>query len=139
MSGENLEIVRRLTAFYNERAQVEDEGYSDLVDALDRGFVWDMSRVENPEASSYAGLPGLREFVAAWSEGFASDHVEIEEILDAGERVVAVVRHTGTGRASGITVEQQYAMVWTLHGGRATRMDMYPTRADALKAVGLAE
>src|SRR5882672_12692468 len=99
MSQENMEIVRRLTALYNDRAHVEDEGYFDLVDALDPGFVWDMSRVENPEAASYAGLPGLREFVAAWSEGFASDHVEIEEILDAGEHVLAVVRHTGTGRA----------------------------------------
>ncbi len=138
MSQENVEIVRRLTALYNERAHVEDGGYFDLVDALDRGFVWDMSRVENPEAASYVGLPGLREFVAAWSEGFASDHVEIEEILDAGERVLAVVRHTGTGRASGITVEQQYAMVWTLHSGLALRMDMYPTRAEALEAAGLA-
>jgi hypothetical protein len=30
-------------------------------------------------------------------------------------------------------------MVWILRDGRAARMDMYPTRDEALKAVGLAE
>jgi ketosteroid isomerase-like protein len=47
--------------------------------------------------------------------------------------------HSGRGGVSGIEVDQRYAMVWTLCDGRAVRMDMYPTRADALNAVGLAE
>ena|SRR5882724_2682008 len=139
MSQENVEIVRRLTALYNERAYGEERGVVEFTDALDPGFVWDMSRVEIPEAASYTGLSGLRQFVTGWSEGFASDRVEIEELLDVGERVLAVVRHTGRGKASGIVVEQQYAMLWTLHGGRAVRMDMYRSRDDALKAAELAE
>jgi len=43
-----------------------------------------MSRVGKILRRVLRGLPGLREFVAAWSEGFASDHVEIEEILPPG-------------------------------------------------------
>ena len=73
------------------------------------------------------------------AEGFASDRVEAEEIVDAGDRVVVMVHHSGRGRTSGIEVDQRYAMVWTVRDGRVMRMDLYPTRAEALEAVGLAE
>lgn len=133
MSQKDVEIVRTLNDLYNER------NYGELANLMAPDFVWDMSRVDNPERGTYAGLPELRRFVDTWSEGFAFDHVEVEEMIDAGEVVVVVIRHAGRGRASGINVEQRYAMVWTLSGGRAVRMEMHPSREEALKAVGLEE
>src|SRR5438128_2624443 len=121
MSRENVEIVRQLNSVYNERS------FEDNRDLIDPDFVWDMSRMEVPESAAYSGLPGLRNFLDTWGEGFAAEHVELEEILDAGDRVLVMIHHTGRGRASGIEVDQRYAMVWTLRAGRALRMDMYPT------------
>jgi ketosteroid isomerase-like protein len=133
MSQENVEIVRRLNDVYNER------GFAENSEVLDPEFVWDMSRMEVLESASYTGDEGFRRFFDSWSEGFVYDHVEAEEIVDAGDRVVVMVHHSGRGRTSGIDVDQRYAMVWTVRDGRAMRMDMYPTRAEALEAVGLAE
>ena len=65
--------------------------------------------------------------------------IEIEALHDAGDKVVAVARTRGLAKATGMAVELSIAMVWTLRGGRQTRMEMYADPAEALKAVGLAE
>jgi ketosteroid isomerase-like protein len=133
MSQENVELVERLLEVYNERSFAEN------VDLIDPGIVWDMSRVEMPDAVSYSGPSEFRTFIEGWEEGFASEYLEAKEIFDAGDRVVVVIHHHGRGRTSGIEVDQHYAMVWTLRGGRAVRMEMYPTREEALEVVGLFE
>jgi ketosteroid isomerase-like protein len=98
-----------------------------------------MSRVELPDGSSYSGPSGFLEFIERWEEGIGFERMEPEEIIDAGEQVVAFVHHQGQGKASGIDVEQHFAMVWTVRDGRAIRMDMYRTREQALEAAGLSE
>jgi ketosteroid isomerase-like protein len=132
MSSENVELVRKLLNVYNERSFEANMGL------IDPDIVWDLSRVELPDGASFTGRSGLRSFVETWEEGFDSEHVEAEEILDAGDRVVAMIHHRGRGKTSGIEVDQRFAMVWTLRGGRAVRMDMYPSREEALEAAGLA-
>ena len=131
VSQENVELVRRLFEVYNERSFVEN------ADLIDPEIVWDVSRVEVPDALSSTGRDELRGFAEGWEETFTAEHVEAEEMLDAGDQVVVMVRHRGRGKASGIEIEQQFAMVWTLREGRAVRMVMYPTRAEALEAAGL--
>jgi ketosteroid isomerase-like protein len=131
VSQENVQLVQKLLDVYNERS------FGENIELIDPEIVWDLSRVEVPDGSSYTGRSELRGFAEAWEEGFESEHVEAEEILDAGDRVVAMIHHRGRGKSSGIEVDQRFAMVWTLRGGRAVRMDMYPTRDEALEAVGL--
>jgi len=131
MSGENVALVRKLLDVYNERSFAEN------VDLIDPDIVWDLSRGELPDGSSYTGRLELRSFVETWEEGFESEHVDAEEIVDAGDCVVVMVHHRARGKISRIEIDQRYAMVWTLSGGRALRMDLYPTREEALEAVGL--
>ena len=133
MSQENVELVRRLNDVFNERSFVENG------DLLDPEMVWDMSRVGLPDAASVSGRLGLLEFLDTWTESFASERIDAEEIIDGGDRVLVMVRHSGRGKASGIDIDQRFAMVWTLRDGRAIRMDMYLTRAEALEAMGLKE
>jgi ketosteroid isomerase-like protein len=133
MSQENVELVRRLNDVFNERSFVEN------AELLDPDMVWDMSRMGLPDAASATGWFGLLEFFDTWTESFASEHIDAEEIVDGGDRVLVMVRHSGRGRTSGIDIDQRFAMVWTLRDGRATRMDMYLTRDEALDAMGLAE
>ena len=133
MSRENVEIVRKLFEVYNERSFVENQ------DLIDPAMVWDMSRVELPDATAYIGPSGFLQFIQAWEEGITLERMEAEEVVDAGERVVVMVSHHGQDKASGIEVGQHFAMVWTVRGGRATRMELYRTREEALEAVGLSE
>jgi ketosteroid isomerase-like protein len=133
MSHENVRLVRKLFDVYNERSFVENENL------IDPNIVWDMSRMELPDATSYTGPSEFRDFVKAWEEGFASEYMEAEEIVDAGDRVIAMVHHRGRGKISGVEVDQHFVMVWTLRGGSAVRMEMYRTREEALEAVGLSQ
>jgi ketosteroid isomerase-like protein len=131
MSQQNLDLVRRLFAVYNDRSFAEN------ADLIDPDIVWDVSRVTLPEAASYAGRSELLGFAEDWAEGFVSQRVEVEDMVDAGDRVVVKVHHRGQGQSSGIEIAQRFAMVWTIADGRAKRMDMYPTFEDALEDLGL--
>jgi ketosteroid isomerase-like protein len=130
MSHENVELVRRLLDVYNERSFAEN------ADLIDPDIVWDLSALQLPDSVRYTGRTELRNFIETWEEGFASERVEAEEILDAGDRVLVMILHRGRGMTSGIEVSQRYAMVWTFRDGRAVRMDMYATREEALEAIG---
>jgi ketosteroid isomerase-like protein len=65
--------------------------------------------------------------------------MELKELIDAGGDVVAVTRHYGTGRLSGVAVEALVAYVFTVEAGKLVRLRIFNTRAQALEAVGLRE
>jgi ketosteroid isomerase-like protein len=130
MSRQNVEVVERLNEVYNERSFAENP------DLIDPEIVWDMSRMQIPDSAAYAGPLGLREFVDTWTESFASEQIHVDDIVDEGDQVLVMVHHFGRGKVSGVEVDQRFAMVWTLRNGRAVRMEMYPTREEALEAMG---
>ena len=49
-----------------------------------------------------------------------------------------VARHHGHGRSSGAEVEQVNAQVLRLDEGKVAQLQLYGSRTEALKAVGLA-
>ena len=71
--------------------------------------------------------------MGAWDEW----KLELDSLHEAGDKVVALVRQHGRSKAAGMPVEMSFAQVWTLRGGKQTRMDMYSDRAEALEAAGL--
>ena len=133
MSQENVEIVQRLFQVYNDRS------FGEHADLIDSEMIWDFSRAELPDGSSYTGRSEFLSFIEAWEEGFETEHMEPHEILDAGDHVVVTVNHHGRGMRSGIEIDQTFVMVWTIRHGRAVRMALFPTRTEALEAVGLSE
>ena len=68
--------------------------------------------------------------------------VEAEEIVEVGEQVVAVERHSARGlkgsEAEGM-VGHSFACLFTFREGKVSRVKEYATREDALEAVGLSE
>ena len=70
---------------------------------------------------------------------FSDLDASIEEWIDAGDDVIALLRVTVRGRKSGVPVEQPEAHVWTVRNGKLWRLRIYETREEALKAVGLEE
>jgi len=59
-----------------------------------------------------------------------------EELIDAGDQVVAVIRELEVGRASGAPVTANHAALWTLADGKVTRMQTFDDRQQALEAGG---
>jgi ketosteroid isomerase-like protein len=64
--------------------------------------------------------------------------LEPEEFIDAGDQVVALLRVKATGH-SGVALERDDAIVYTMRDGQVARLDYYNNRPQALEAVGLRE
>jgi ketosteroid isomerase-like protein len=63
--------------------------------------------------------------------------VEPQEFIDAGDRVVVLLREYQRGMKSGIELSVDTAMIADLRHGRIVRIQGYMDQAEALKAVGL--
>ena len=74
---------------------------------------------------------------AEWADAWDGWELEVEDYLDAGERVVVILNQRGRSKATGIPVDMRFAQVWTLREGQAIRMQMYASVDEALEAVGL--
>jgi uncharacterized protein len=111
-------------------------------EALLRYVDSDIETTEPPEipgAASYGGYSGLATAYDHWASQWDDFRVEVNELIDAGSDVVAVTRHHGTGRASGVAVEGLVAYAFTVENGKLVRMRIFNTKAQALQAVGLRE
>ena len=65
--------------------------------------------------------------------------MDVEELKDAGDQVLAVLREREVGRASGVRVEATHVAVWTLADGKVARLINYYDRDRALADLGLEE
>jgi ketosteroid isomerase-like protein len=74
-----------------------------------------------------------------WFEAFEHADFDLEDIVDAGDDVVAFIRISGRGRESGLVVDQRIPCVWTVRDRRVVRVRGYRNEADALEAAGLSE
>lgn len=132
MSRENVEIVRRVHAAAARRDAA-------TVFALyDPEVELDASRVQIVGFTGedvYRGHEGLRRFFREWHEAWENVEYDFEELVDAGDHVIAVVTRRARGRASGADVEWPLALVWTLRAGKVVRLAWFPTREDAAGAV----
>jgi ketosteroid isomerase-like protein len=122
-----VELVRRALAALN------DGDIEGLIAICDRDFELDMSdRVFNP--STYRGHDGIRQFHAEVLDVWDHYTWEPERVQDHGNLVVALLRTSGKGRGSGLEVERQTAMIWTVRGGKATSLRFYRDQDRALDA-----
>ena len=122
-----VELVQRALAALN--AGDIDE----LVALCDRDFELDMSdRVFNP--STYRGHDGIRQFHAEVLDVWDHYTWEPERVVERGDAVVALLRTSGKGRGSGLEVERQTAMIWTVRGDKATSVRFYRDQDRALQA-----
>jgi hypothetical protein len=87
----------------------------------------------------YRGVEEVRQF---WREWLAAwETIEFEyELVDAGDRVVALIDQRMRGRSTGIEVAfAKYAQVCTFRDGLLVHWKAYASQSKALKAVGLRE
>jgi len=91
------------------------------------------------ESTVYRGHDGVRELFREVGEAFAEFQIEISEIRDLNERVVAVGHLRGRGKASGAEVESPIGYVVEFKDGKAIRISDYFDPKEALEAAGLSE
>lgn len=122
-----VELVRRALAALNAGDMER------LIALCDRDFELDMSdRVFNP--STYRGHDGIRQFHSEVLEVWDHYTWEPEQVFCHGGLVVALLCSSGEGRGSGLEVERQTAMIWTVRGNKATSLRFYRDQDRALAA-----
>jgi ketosteroid isomerase-like protein len=136
MSQENVEIVRRTIEAFEAGAK-----RGDFSAAWETGAVAEdveLVPAAELEQRSFRGREGFVEFMRGWTEDFEGWSAQLERLIDArNDSVVAFFHQTGTGRGSGVPVEQEYAVIYELQAGQLVRMRVYLDRAKALEAAGL--
>ena len=143
MSQENVETVRAVMEAYQQPEMMAAlvDGELDL-ELADPQIEWDASRLTEmlPDlAEIYRGHEGVRTYWRRWFGAWKDLQFEIEDVLDAGEDVVVLIRNQRQwGRHTGICTElPPYAQVFTMRDGKIVRWRTFPDQMSALKAVGL--
>jgi ketosteroid isomerase-like protein len=120
MSSANVEIVRRAYAAWNAG------DYEDAAAMMAPEVEWRLPQ-NLPDADTWSGASavrdGLERFLGSWEEF----RVEVQELIDEGERVVALVRFHGRAALTGLTLTgvSVDTQVWTLRDGMVVRLEMY--------------
>ena len=130
MSQENVEIVRRMVEAFNSG----EPDFSIYHPAL----VYH-PRVDEPDPSPHVGREAFERLARGFVESFSDLEFDVEELIDAGDLVIASTVMRGRGRVSGADVTEAYVFVYKLREGLVVEGWEYRTRQEALKAVGLEE
>ena len=83
------------------------------------------------------GPEGLAEAWRDWLEPWVSYYIELEDVIDAGDEVVSLVRVSAQTTRDAVAIEHQSAAVWSVQEDKIARVRFYLDREQALEAVGL--
>jgi|SRR5215211_3126244 len=130
VSQENVDAVRQIFAVWREEGSPLPSGL------LDSEIEW----VNPPDAVERGTRQGIDAFSAAadsLDESFEDAWAEIDEILDAGDRVIILATLRGRGRGSGLDIERRQGYIWTFRDGKAIRFEWFNSPDAALIAAGV--
>src|SRR5436189_5655143 len=105
MSRENVEIVRRWIDAWN----ADEPDFSIAHPAL--GY---HPRADEPDPSPHIGREAFEGLALGFLEAFRNPEFDVEELIDAGDLVIASTVMHGRGSASGADVTDVYVFVYKL-------------------------
>ena len=85
----------------------------------------------------YHGPEGFTEFGAWLRNEFADAHMDVNDVVDAGDRVLVSLTARGRGRQSGVATSWDFWHVWTVRDAKFVHGRAYTEKAQALEAAGL--
>ena len=128
--GANAELYRRCVEAWNDR---DAERFLELA----HPEIEFRSRLAAVEGGVYRGHEGMRSYFADLEETFGEIRMEVEEIEERGDWVVATLRQHGTGRASGAEVEWKLYQAARAEDGLFIEGVAEQTKPQVLAAAGL--
>jgi len=135
MSQENVEAFKRGLEAGN-RGDIET-----LLEELDPKVEWHSALhvLLGGEQTLFRGHDGVRKMMRDLNEAFAEIQIEISEIRDLGDRLVAIGRNRTRGNASGAETDTPFALVTEIKNGKTISVRGYLDPGEALEAAGLRE
>jgi uncharacterized protein len=133
MSEESVAIARRAYEAFNRgdlQAMVAD---------LAPNFEYATTGAIPGMIGVYRGVEGILGFLEWMRSEFERPRIEVHELVDAGDQVVAAVMLRGRGKQSGVEVSWDVWHVWTMEHGKVVHGQAFTSRKEALEAAGLSE
>jgi ketosteroid isomerase-like protein len=87
----------------------------------------------------YQGPEGYKQFIGWLRDEFEDARLDVNDVIDAGDRVLASLTLRGRGRQSGAATSWDVWQVWTIRDGRIVRGQAFTDKTEALEAAGLRE
>jgi ketosteroid isomerase-like protein len=125
MTRTNVEVVERFFEL-----PPDDE----LAALVDPGIV--ICDYDLPDAGEYHGYDGLARYTAQWEEAFHDWAWDLEETLEAGDRVAALFTIRARS-AAGLETRRRNGIVFTLRDSRVVRFQYFTSPEQARAAVGI--
>jgi ketosteroid isomerase-like protein len=144
MSSEHVTLVNALlaelpTEFEDvaDHEQIRRRGEETLARHAAPGFDFVMAGPDPAFKQTATGIEGFGEAWFDWLAAFESFRIDVGELIDAGEHVLALVRLSGRTRTGGVPIEQPGAAVFTCRNGKITRIEFHLDLDRAYAAAGL--
>src|SRR4051812_28311666 len=119
MSQEDLEYIRQTWVKLGETGEPDLSALDPEVEVHDHDL---------PDAPVEHGPDGVVRWMENWASAWDEYSMEPEEFIDAGNRVVVVIRMKATGKGSGLTLERRDALVYELRNRKVVRLDYFNNR-----------
>jgi ketosteroid isomerase-like protein len=131
MSAADVEVVREWLEAFNR------QDYETSTALLHDDVVMYQAS-EIPGSDNYIGKEAFLHGMATWLSGFERGfQYEPERVIDLGERVFIQVMLRGTGRGSGIELEQRAFQLCEVREGKVSSTRVFWDEKEARKAAGL--
>ncbi len=129
MSGENVELVKRMLALFHAG---DAEG---ALACFSEDVV--VEAPARPDVTGGRGREALARLVGSWVGSWEDWSEEIDEVRDLGDHVVVISTQRGRAKSSGIEIALQYPVLYEVRNGELSAVGLYGSLDEALKAAGL--
>jgi ketosteroid isomerase-like protein len=133
MSQENVEIAQRAYE------ALERGDFDGMMSDMAPSFEYVTTGAIPGVTGAYRGREGLKEFLRWMWDEFDSPRIEVHDLTEAGDQVLASVTLRGRGKQSGVEASWDVWNLWTIHDGKVVHGQGFARREDALEAAGLSE
>jgi ketosteroid isomerase-like protein len=133
MSVETVETVR---ALWEPWADGRLEEFSRF---LAEDIEWDLSEHPLPDfPNTGSGRDAFLGHLVEYVDGWVDYRTELGELIDVDDEVIAVVHEWARMRDTGVDLDRDIAVVWTVRDGLITRFRVFKTTTAALEGIGAA-
>ena len=108
---------------------------SEVMGLIAADITWDPGPLTPDSDASASGPAGFEALIRSWIDAFDDFHIEPLEVSEHGDFLIASVRQSGRGRASGLDIAIEIAHVWQVENGRAIRLESYRNAEEAWAAL----
>jgi ketosteroid isomerase-like protein len=141
MSQEDVQNLRAFLETWTLEAWTLEAWRRGKVDMslLDPDVNYEDTTLPGHTGETYHGRKGVIRATERWIEQYEWLLIEVEQIVDAGDRLVSVQRVRAKARRTGTEFDELLAYLWTFRDGKIVHFRSFRDPEQAMEAAGLRE